>query len=611
VRLPSLAALGARARATAARFPLALLSGVAATIGAMAAIEARDHEWELRLLGAGALGLPLFTAIGTTAERLRIAPRVRRLLSAVLAATLILLFVASLEWTDRLAAIRYFQLLLGAHLVVAVLPWLGERSLVGFWQYNRILFLQYLLAAFYVAVLWVGLAIALAAIDRLLGIDVPGELYPHLFVLLAFVFHPWFFLSFVPSDFAALDTLDEYPAGLKVFTQFVLIPLVTVYLLILTAYLGRVLVTRIWPSGWIGWLVSSVSVTGVLALLLVHPIRERADSRWVNAYGRWFFVAILPSLGMLLVAIGKRVGQYGFTEPRYFLLVLALWLLGLSLWYAVTASRNIKLVPLSLCVVTLLAVAGPWGAYAVSRSSQIDRLERILSRHGLEPGPASRDTVRSVPFDDRREVSAILSYLRTGHGNEAVARAVGVPADSVLAWAADSTPIGEDPLERGAMRHLGLAYLSRWARASNQRPIGMQVADQAPIDVSGFDLMIPLSLGRRTLIALSPGDSLTLRSGPDLRSLAIQWRDRTTTFDLGPLQREILAAMDAGADWRQLDSAFVANARLDGMAFRLVLVHVMGDMRDSTLSLTGATGWILIRRASPPSTAGARPTRPE
>jgi hypothetical protein len=215
-------------------------------------------------------------------------------------------------------------------------------------------------------VLFAGLAIALVALDNLFGIDIDGEAYGHLLVLLAFVFDPWFFLGSLPRDIAALEERTDYPIGLKVFAQFVLIPVVTVYVLILTAYLVRVLVTRTWPSGWIGWLVSSVAAAGTLALLLVHPVRDREDSRWVDAYGRWFYVALLPSIGMLLMAIFQRLGQYGFTERRYFLLVLAFWLAGIALYYAVTASRNIRIIPVTLCIVALATLAGPGSADAVA-----------------------------------------------------------------------------------------------------------------------------------------------------------------------------------------------------------------------------------------------------
>ncbi|MGE0556573.1 MAG: DUF4153 domain-containing protein, partial [Gemmatimonadales bacterium] len=431
MRFPSLTALAARARRTATRFPLALLAGFLSAGAMIALVEGPVRPWMSRLLFAGILGLPSFIAVELGAERRWYGRRARWLVSALVALALVGFFVASRGWTDQLTIFRLLQLSLLAHLAVALVPFGRSRSQVGFWQLNRLLLVRHLLGAFYTGVLWVGLAIALAAIDKLLGVSVPGDTYPELAAILVFGFHPWFVLAGLPDELDPLDRLDEYPAALKVFTQFVLLPLVTVYLSILILYLGRVLITRVWPSGWIGWLVSSVSVVGVLALLLLHPIRERIENRWVNGYGRWFFVALLPPLGMLLVAIAKRVGQYGVTEPRYFLLVLAIWMVGLALFYGVTGSRNIRIIPLSLAAVTALSAGGPWGAYAVSRRSQLARMSALLAANDMGVAGAPRPANSPIDDGDRRELSAVLAYLRRNHGDDAVARAVGVPDDSL------------------------------------------------------------------------------------------------------------------------------------------------------------------------------------
>jgi uncharacterized protein DUF4153 len=499
-RFPSLATAWHDARETFTRFPLAIVSGLGAVVVMLRIIDGPTEEWHYRLLTTLILGLPLFTASVTTADRHGIPARRRWVLDLVIAAALVVLYRVSLGWTDKLAFLRFTQLLLAGHLLVAVAPYLSKGGQRGFWQYNRFLFLRYLVAAFYAVVLWIGLAVALGALDKLFGADVPGEAYARLWAVLAFGFHPWFFLSGMPRDYQKLDELEDYPQGLKVFTQFVLMPLVAIYLVILTAYLAKVIVTRTWPSGWIGYLVSSVSVTGVLALLLVHPIRERADSRWVNAYGRWLFVALLPALVMLLLAIGKRVDQYGITEPRYFLLLLALWMLGLSLYYGITGSSNIKLLPVSLGAVALLSAVGPWGAYAVAERSQLARFNHILTANGLGKTGAIVRAEHGVSFADRRELSAILRWLSTTRGPKAIARVMGVPADTARAWEVSDERGSDDPKASRAMERIGVAYVDRWAAGAAAGPSGgvggyfwANVPPPITLDVSGFDVQRPMT----------------------------------------------------------------------------------------------------------------------
>src|SRR6185295_189802 len=107
-------------------------------------------------------------------------------------------------------------------------------------------------------------------------------------------------------------------------------------------------------------MVSGMSIFGVLVLLLLHPYQRLRGQAWIRAGGQWFYVLILPLLVMHLTALGKRLGQYGFTEHRYIQLMLALWLGGLSISFLAGWARNIKVVPMSLCALALVTFSGPW-----------------------------------------------------------------------------------------------------------------------------------------------------------------------------------------------------------------------------------------------------------
>ena len=583
------------ARNTLARFPMALLSAIVAAIAASLTIENNSGQ-HARLLATALLGLPLFIASVVTAERRGIAPRHRWMLDLALALGLVLLYTVSLRWSERLTALHFLQLGVAAHLLVAVGPYFTTERLDGFWQFNRILFLRFLIGVFYAAALWIGLSIALGALDQLFGVDVEGEAYAHLWVFFAFVFHPWFFLSGVPRDFADLERREDYPAGLKVFSQFVLMPLVVVYLAMLTAYLGKVLITRTWPSGWIGYLVSSVSATGVLALLLLHPLRERADSRWVNGFGRWWFVAMLPSLGMLLAAILKRIGQYGITEPRYFLLILSLWLLGLALFYGITASRNIKLIPMTLGAVALLTSTGPWSAYQVSRRSQLGRFEDFLDRNGMRgPDGAPVRATRAVSFEDRREMSAILRYLAETRGPGTIAAAVGVPEETASAWT-DSLRMGPgDDLASRGLEHLNVRYVARWGSPETG---GIQVwanrGVPGSIPVEGFQVVKAVNLPGGGWIGTATDSIEYVR--PDTSNRISFRRDSVELFSL-----DVAAAVsdavsvDSLLSVRgvQLDRSILLEGQGGGYRVRLLLDNFAGEVRDGRLRWQSGAGYLL------------------
>ncbi len=489
MKLPSIEHLIAHGRAAARRFPLALAAALVSAAAAFAGIDGGDEEPWVRLLATASLGLPLFIAITLLAERrgwsaVR-AWAVRGLGLAVLAA----FFWRWPAWSSDVRALRYFHLSAGLHLSVAVIAYLGVEEPRGFWQFNRALFLRFLLGAVYAVVLFAGLAVALAGIDNLLGVSVPGETYMRLWVLIAFVCHPWFFLAGIPDDFEGLDRRTDYPAGLRAFAQYVLLPLVTVYLVILTAYLVRVVVTRVWPSGWIGYLVSALATLGILSLLLIHPERERPDARWMDRYARVFWIAILPSTAMLQLAVWKRIAQYGVTERRYLLTVLAVWLVLIAIGYAVTRSRNIKWIPTSLAAVAFLTFLGPWSAYAISRRSQTGRLERLLAANGmLRDGRAVAAATRPTD-DDRREITGSLEYLIRVHGTGSIDPWFdgGVASIDTIADGTGPSPRYVAAQRAGLiMGHLGVRPLEPGAGSSEYEHFAAAVAERAR-DIGGFE----------------------------------------------------------------------------------------------------------------------------
>ena len=248
-----------RATASTKRFPLVVGSALTATIAAIVALQPGSHPLAERLVLAALLGLPLFTAATLTTEQWRISATGR--IAAQAAGLLILAawFLTARSESTELSWTRFLHWSLAFHAAVAILPYAGRGSTDTFWQYNRLLATRFLLAAVYSTVLFLGLALALGAIDQLLGIDVDSRMYPRLFFVLTFLVNPWYFLGGLPWDLRELEQVHDYPQGLRVFARYILMPLVTIYLVILTLYLGKVLVTRTWPSGWIGYLVSGVS----------------------------------------------------------------------------------------------------------------------------------------------------------------------------------------------------------------------------------------------------------------------------------------------------------------------------------------------------------------
>lgn len=274
---------------------------------------------------------------------------------------------------------RFAFLALAGHLFVAFAPFIRKGNLNGFWQFNKTLFLRFLTSGLYAAVLYGGLAIALVSINGLFNVKIDFSTYIRLMAVVFSGFMTVFFLEGVPKDFEALDKEEFYPKGLKIFTQYVLIPLMTVYLLILLVYEVKIIINWQLPKGLVSSLILGYAIFGILSLLLIYPIREKAGNGWIKLFSKFFYVMMIPLVTLLLLAIWKRVGNYGITESRYVLVVLSLWLLFITGYFLLIKAQNIKLIPISLCILSVLAVYGPQSASSVSKYAQINRLKKLFA----------------------------------------------------------------------------------------------------------------------------------------------------------------------------------------------------------------------------------------
>ena len=304
-------------------------------------------------------------------------------------------------FTNKADLYRVFLIVFGFHLLVSFAPFIGSSTLNGFWQYNKLLFLRFLTAAFYASMLFIGLAIALYALDGLFNANISSKTYLELFVLVSAGFSSIFFLAGLPDDISKLEGDHSYPKGLKIFTQYVLIPLMTIYLAILLVYEIKIIIIWSLPKGIVSSLILGYAVFGLLSLLLIHPIKDDTGNGWMRLFSRFFYLMMIPLVVLLVLAIAKRTGMYGITESRYILMALAVWLAGITLYFLLSKEQNIKLIPISLCILALTITYGPQSAFSISKYSQTARLSHLM---------------KSKDKKGLKERSSVVRYLVQNHG---------------------------------------------------------------------------------------------------------------------------------------------------------------------------------------------------
>lgn len=512
----------------ASRFPIAILFCL---LGLFAGIQLIDNnEMFVRLLLISVLALPSIVAVVVFAESFNWSNTLKYGLQVFVMLLLTVYYYLLPENFDKAPTIHLYRFLgisFAAHLLVAISVLGFHNRQILFWYFNQYLFFRWLQASLFSAVLYSGLAGALAAIHFLFNVDFDDKIYGYLFAFIACLFHPLYFLAGVPRMQHHNDEVQlDYPKQLNVFSIYILLPIVLIYLIILYAYGIKIVGTWTWPSGWVGWLVLGFSVSGIFAWLLVYPLQQTDKQNLAKLYFNYYFTALIPVLFLLYMAIYKRLDMYGFTEDRYIIFVLAIWLTIVAL-YSIIKKDNIIFIPASLLVITMLSIIGPWSMFAVSKRAQWNRLMDILERNQIvtidQKIQKPDTTLQSrLSINDRFEITSISQYICEMHGIDEFGKIFLIDLDTVKNkstwWQKDFVleQIGIQP-----------QYSKEFEGSSTDSKYFNFSCKSDPVNIQGYQYIIKTSIGQ-----YSDNEKIRLNADKTVGGLLLQMNAQVDTIRL-------------------------------------------------------------------------------
>lgn len=376
-----------RANEVIFRYPMVLLMALLASVGAICMLEYNDNRNQFfqfsKFTICCCIGISLMFALKILSQRIGKSFLLELLGTLFLIGFYFVFPATEKEFTEVYGFIIATTVLL-SHLLVSFVAFLSKDKELNFWQYNKNLFINIFLTAVFTGVLTGGVELAILAVDKLFDFNFKDQFYADTFYVLAIFGSSFIFLLFNEKGLNYLEKDGKYPVILKFFTQFILIPLLIIYVVILYFYSFKILMNWELPRGWVSYLVLAYSIVGILALLLVHPLKEETAKSWVKIFSKLFYFTIIPLIALLFIAIFTRILEYGYTEPRYFVLLLALWLFAVVLYFVFNKKATIKFIPISLFIFGVFAMIFPYlNAFSVAKRSQKFELLKLLNEQQL------------------------------------------------------------------------------------------------------------------------------------------------------------------------------------------------------------------------------------
>lgn len=323
---------------------------------------------------------------------------------------LIVYFIFFLKDINYLSIIRYIGFMIFLFIAFFYIGRLNKRE--GDYEYYVIDLLSSIgLTIVYSLVLLLGISAILLTINALFDINIPGRFYYYTFLIVFFIFGIPFLLSKIPGEGKDF-TRYKYPQSLRILLSYIVIPLISIYTVILYLYFIKILLDWEWPRGLVSHLVLWYSSISVGVIFLIEKIADR--DKIANIFKRLFPKLVLPILVMMFISIGQRINQYGITENRYYILALGIWVTGMMGYLSFKKEINTIIIPISLSLIVVNSVIGPISSFAISKYSQNRRLENILKENNMLRG---EEIVRNIDISrgDKKEINNIIYYFDDKH----------------------------------------------------------------------------------------------------------------------------------------------------------------------------------------------------
>lgn len=259
-------------------------------------------------------------------------------------------------------------------------------------------------------------------------------------------------LLVVPMLFLMLLDRWEHAEGRlsrvgEVLVNWIFTPALVIYASLLHLYAVRILFAWSLPRGGVAYLVFGFMATAFIVRLLRELVGKRT-AEWF--YCRFSLVMLVPTL-LFWVGVIRRVGEYGLTEPRVYLLVCGIVMTLAVVFFLLRSGRYAWLFASAFVLFALTAYVPPLSPARIGLRSQRARFERLGRELGMLDS-IGRFVTRPVPLADsvRRadyaELFAAMQYVERRDTSFKSAlglkgRSLWTLEDELLPWNSDTVEV--------------------------------------------------------------------------------------------------------------------------------------------------------------------------
>lgn len=421
-------------------------------------------------------------------------------------------------------------------------------------------------------VLGAGILSILSAVNVLL-IDLDYRLFLHASNIVASLFAPILFLSYIPvylpqsessteqiNQSAEVDEAISVPKTLEVLLTYIVIPLTMVFTIILALYI----LMNIGRDFWINNLLEPMLVSYAIVVILVMLFIGRLDNKMV-VYFRLIFPKILFLIVLLqTVASVIQISEKGLTIGRYYVILFGVFAIVSSIIFSIWPKQKNGLVAVVLIVFSLVSITPPVDAFTVSKNGQIAFLEATLKNNEMLKGNELQPR-SDLPENEQRKIVETVNDLEQ-NGN---IKEVSFLPDGYQTSTDFESAFGFDPYNDGTIIEEYSYYYFEWTEETM-----VNVSDYQQMIKVQFDTLNSSSNETVQTIEIE-GNTYQLETQEAEDDLILVLKDQENGEIIQTNVTKALEEIEPSSDFNQADltfeQAFIENENTTAIVDTLVM----------------------------------------
>ena len=306
---------------------------------------------------------------------------------------------------DSKFMIRFFSLIMSFLLIFSLISYYKKDSYSIF--IIKIIG-NFFITFIYSLIMYIGISSMIFTVEKLFELNINNDIYLDIFILISTIFSITYFLARLPENNEKMKA-TMYPKVLEKLNFYIIIPLIIIYTLILYSYFIKIIMIKEFPINLLSHLVLWYGFISVLVLFFINQIKDQ--NKYISIFYKCFPVIFKVPLIMMFLAIFKRIADFSITPPRYYVVVLGIWLLFSMSYIFFSKKFNSKALPLLAIFLILLSVYGPQSSFTVSKNAQENRfLSLSESFNMIENNKIIKN--ENLSDEEKIEINNFIKYFK-------------------------------------------------------------------------------------------------------------------------------------------------------------------------------------------------------